>query len=105
MREVERMADEGDTQANMLLDAFIYQMAKDIADMSSVMYMDVDYIILTGGIAYFECVVNGIKGRIGKIAPVEVVLGEDEMTALCNGALRMLRGKEIPKEYSLCNNC
>lgn len=34
-------------RGGMLLDTFIYQMAKDIADMSSVMYMDVDYIILT----------------------------------------------------------
>ena len=35
----------------------------------------------------------------GFLAPVEVVAGEFEMTALALGALRVLRGEEAPREY------
>ena len=58
-----------------------------------------DQIILTGGIAYGEYVVEEIKKRVGFIAPVTVYPGEDELLALAEGALRVMRGDEEVKEY------
>ena len=101
MREVEKRAGSGDEKAKQVLDAFIYQVSKDAGAMASVLSFDVDCIVLTGGIAYSEYVTSGISARIGKIAPVEIVPGEDEMNALSSACLAMLRGEMEIKEYKL----
>ncbi|HAF50394.1 MAG TPA: butyrate kinase, partial [Synergistaceae bacterium] len=54
---------------------------------------------LTGGIAHSEAFVELIKDRVSFIAPVYVRPGEEEMQALVQGALRVLRGVEAAKEY------
>ena len=59
----------------------------------------VDQIIFTGGIAHSETVTKAIGEQVEWIAPVTVYPGEDEMTALAEGALRVLRGEEKAKEY------
>ena len=58
-----------------------------------------DQIIVTGGIAYNESVVNVLKERAGWIAPFTVYPGEDELLALTQGALRVLNGEEKAMEY------
>jgi butyrate kinase len=40
-----------------------------------------------------------VKQRTGFIAPVFVFPGEDEMEAMAEGSLRILRGEEKPREY------
>ena len=88
-----------DEYAKTVLDAFIYQVSKDIGAQAAVLSGNVDQIILTGGIAYGEYVVEEIKKRVGFIAPVTVYPGEDELLALAEGALRVMRGDEEVKEY------
>ncbi len=99
LREVEKMALEGNETAALLLEALPYQVAKEIAAQASVLSGKVDRIILTGGMAYSEKLVQGIQGRVGFLAPVEVVPGEEELTSLAEGALRVLRGEEKPRIY------
>jgi len=55
--------------------------------------------IITGGLAYIPELVDFIQERVLWIAPVFVVPGEDEMLALAEGALRVLRGQEEAKTY------
>jgi butyrate kinase len=88
-----------DPKAKTVLDAFIYQVSKDIGAQAAVLSGKVDQIILTGGIAYGEYVVEEIKKRVSFIAPVTVYPGEDELLALAEGALRVMRGDEEVKEY------
>lgn len=52
MRDILKMMEEGDSKAQLLFDAFIYQVCKDVGAMSTVLKGKVDRIILTGGIAY-----------------------------------------------------
>lgn len=99
MRDVERMAAEGNEEARMVQEAFIYQVAKDIGSMAAVLEGRVDQIILTGGIAYGRTVTDGIQRYCSFIAPFTVYPGEDELLALAQGALRVMRGEEQPKEY------
>lgn len=82
-----------------ILDAFHYQIAKEIGAMAAVLEGRVDAILLTGGIAYGQETVDALKERIGWIAPVAVYPGEDELLALAQGALRVLRGQEEAKIY------
>ena len=59
----------------------------------------VDRIVLTGGMAYAPYLVEAIIDRVGFIAPVTVVPGEEELESLAAGALRVLRHQEEPHEY------
>ena len=99
MRDVEKMVEGGDKNAEEIRDAFIFQVAKNIGSMSCVLKGKVDQIIMTGGIAYDKQVIAGLKERVGFIAPVTVYSGEDELLALAQGALRVLNKEEAAKEY------
>ena len=99
MREVTRMAEEGNEKAAEAKQAFIYQVAKDIGSMACVLKGKVDRIIVTGGIAYGADVVAALKEHAEWIAPFTVYPGEDELLALAQGALRVLNGEEKAMEY------
>ena len=73
--------------------------AKEVGAMAVVMKGKVDQIILTGGIAYGKETVNAISAMVDWIAPITVYPGEDELLALAQGALRVLRGEEKAQEY------
>ncbi|MEG0308325.1 MAG: butyrate kinase [Clostridium sp.] len=98
-REVDKLIDSGDEKAEFILKAMAYQISKEIGGMSTALCGKIDAIILTGGIAYNKRVTNWITESVKFIAPVELVPGEDEMLALAQGALRVLRGEEVPKIY------
>lgn len=99
MREVNRRAESGDREAMMAKEAFLFQVAKDIGSMACVLKGKVDRIIVTGGIAYNEDVVNHLKERAEFIAPFTVYPGEDELLALAQGALRVMNGEEEAMQY------
>ena len=99
MREVTKMADGGNEEAIEAKQAFLLQVAKDIGSMACVLKGKVDQIIVTGGIAYGADVVAALKERAEWIAPFTVYPGEDELLALAQGALRVLKGEEEAKNY------
>ncbi len=99
MRDVAKMVDGGDKNADLVRRAFIMQVAKDIGSMACVLSGKVDQIIITGGIAYDKVVVSGLKERAGFIAPITVYPGEDELLALVQGGLRVMNGEEKAMEY------
>lgn len=98
-REVKKMMEEGNKEAELLYKAMAYQVAKEIGSCAAVLKGEVDAIILTGGLAYGEEYVSWIKERVSFISPVVVYPGEDEMLALAEGGLRVLKGEETAKEY------
>ena len=59
----------------------------------------VDGILLTGGIAYNEPVVEYIRSHCSFIAPVTVYPGENELESLAINALVVLRGTIEAKQY------
>lgn len=97
--EIEKKALAGEKDFKLLYDAFIYQVAKEIGKNAAVLSGEVDSAILTGGIAYSKSVVEGITKMVSFIAPVTVYPGEDELLALAQGGLRVLKGEEKAKEY------
>lgn len=98
MREVAEMA-KTDEKAELVKDAFYYQLGKEVGAMSVVLDGKVDQIILTGGIAYNQITEDYFKEHTGFIAPITVYPGEDELLALAQGALRVMNGEEEAKEY------
>ncbi len=99
MRDVLKLAAEGDEKAKLYEDAFHYQLSKEIGAMSVVLKGKVDQILLTGGIAYGKETQDAIKENVEFIAPVTVYPGEDELLALAQGVLRVMNGEEAAKEY------
>ena len=79
----------------------VYQIAKDIGAMCVVLKGAVDGIILMGGMAHSEMPVGEIEKWVSFLAPVFVFPGEDEMTALAEGGLRVLLKEEEIRKYSL----
>lgn len=98
-RDVERMIESGDKKAELVYKAMAYQIAKEIGGMSTVLSGKVDYTVLTGGLSYSKMLVSMIEDMVGFIAPIKVYPGEDEMQALAEGTLRVIRGREKPKIY------
>ncbi len=52
---------ETDDHAREIRDAFMLQVSKDIGSMACVLKGKVDAVIVTGGIAYNEYIVSGLK--------------------------------------------
>lgn len=98
-REVERRIEQGDSYAKLVYEAMAYQVSKTIGEMAAVLKGEIDAIVLTGGIAYSDMLTNLIKERVSFLGKVLIYPGEDEMEALCLGALRVLRKEEEPKIY------
>ncbi len=98
-REVIKMIEEGNKEAEIVFEAMAYQIAKEIGMCSTVLKGKVDGIILTGGLAYGQELVKWITERVDFISQVIVYPGEDEMAALAQGGLRVLRGEETAKIY------
>lgn len=97
--KVEKMIENGDEKAKLVYSAMAYQVAKEIGSASAVLGGKVDAIILTGGLAYGKGFVKEISERINWIADIIVQPGENELQALAEAALRVLRGEETEKEY------
>jgi len=99
-REVMKKIEQGDNYAKLIFEAMCYQIAKEIGAMAIVLKGKVEAIILTGGIAHNETLVNKIKDHTGWIAPVVVYPGEEEMKALAQAVIRVTDGVEKVKIYS-----
>ncbi|MDR6998665.1 butyrate kinase [Neobacillus niacini] len=97
--KVEEMIKAGNQEAKLVYEAMAYQVAKEIGAASAVLSGKVDAIVLTGGLAYGKDFVRSITNRVNWIADCIVHPGENELQALAEGALRILRSEEEVKLY------
>ena len=100
LREVVRRVDEGDSHAALVFEAMAYQVAREIGARAAALKGRVDAIVLTGGLAYSSRFTDLVASRVAFIAPIHVYPGENELAALAEGALRVLRGEEEPRRYA-----
>ena len=92
--EVERRIAEGEIKAKTVFDAMVYQIAKEIGAMAAVLHGRVNAVLFTGGMAHSQRLISLLTEYVGWIASVTVYPGEDELQALTEGALRVLRHEE-----------
>jgi butyrate kinase len=98
--EVQKAAENGDPKAREVQDALGYQVAKLIGEMAVVLNGEVDGILITGGLANNQYLVDFITRKVQFIGPVYVYPGEDELQSLAINALRVARGEVTPKIYT-----
>lgn len=100
-REIENRVKQGDPHAGLIYEAMAYNIAKNIGKLAAAAAGKVESILLTGGLAYSKMLTDWIVERVGFIAPVCILPGENEMEALAFGALRVLRGEEKAKTFAV----
>jgi butyrate kinase len=99
MREVKKMIADGNEEAAAVFKAMAYQVSKEIGSLAAVLEGQVDCIVLTGGLAYNEDFTSLIEKRVSFAGPVVIFPGEEELPALRDGALRVLKGEETASDY------
>ncbi|PKL11641.1 MAG: hypothetical protein CVV52_13135 [Spirochaetae bacterium HGW-Spirochaetae-8] len=99
-RELRDRIAKGDTSAEFYLRALVYQISKEIASHGAVLEGRVDAVVLTGGLAYYDEMMQMIQARIGYLAPVRIIPGEGEMRSLAQNAQAVLTGEREAMEYA-----
>ena len=89
----------GDEEAARVIAAMVHQIAKEIGAMAAALDGELDAVVLTGGLANNEYVIEKLRTKIAFLGGVVVVPGEDELKALALGCLRVLREEETAKTY------
>jgi butyrate kinase len=97
--EVENRIKNGDEYAKLIYSAISYQVAKEIGALSTVLKGKVDGILLTGGLAFGEMIVDEITERVAHLGPVKSYPGEGEMEALAMNAFMVLNGEIDVRDY------
>ncbi len=98
-REVVDQIERGDARAREVVDAMAYQIAKEIGAMATVLRGVVDAVVLTGAMANSDHLVGLVRERVGFIAEILVLPGENELESLAAGALAVLRGEDEARTY------
>lgn len=94
MLELEKRATQGDEKVKTIYDALAYQIAKEIAAMASVLNFEIDGIIITGGLAHDQFLINELQRKIKKLGKIFIYPGSNENEALAETVARILAGKE-----------
>lgn len=99
LRDVLKMIETGDEKAQLVYDAFVYQVAKEIGAYFAASKGKAQAIIATGGIAFNEKFISDLKSYVGSFTEFHVYAGENEMQALAEGAFRVIDKQELAQEY------
>lgn len=97
--EVEKMIRKGNEEAALVFEALAYQASKSAGEMAVAIGGQVDAIVISGGLAHSEMMVDWIKKWTAFIAPAIVYPGEFEMEALGHGGYRVMTGQEHLQEF------
>ncbi len=99
VREVLKMVDNGDQKAELIYNAFVYQVAKEIGACIAASQGSAQAIGITGGIAHSKRFTDDLKTYVGNLADYHVFPGESEMEALAEGFYRIYDAEEEVLEY------
>ncbi len=91
--------ESGDEEAARVVAAMVHQIAKEIGAMVAALDGELDAIVLTGGLANNEYIIERLRAKIAFLGKTVIVPGEDELKALALGCLRVLKGEETAKTY------
>jgi len=97
--EIERRLEANDEKAQLIYNAMVHQIAKNVAAYPAPLKRAPDAIIITGGLAHSKRLIRDLKAYLRWLAPIVVVPGENEMQALADAAYMALLGEERIREY------
>jgi butyrate kinase len=89
--EVSEMIAKEDVFAKRVMKAMVYQIAKEIGSLYAVTRNNLDAIIITGGLAYNQDVLQPLLEYIDHLGEIVVFPGEDELEALASNMYHYLK--------------
>ncbi len=98
-RVVEERIHQGDPDAQFYFEAMGYTVVKSVGAMYFACKGNIDAVLITGGLAHSKYFIDFLRGYIERVVPVYIYPGEDEMRALAEGTLRVLRKEERLQAY------
>ncbi|NQT33808.1 butyrate kinase [bacterium] len=98
--EILERIKNGDEEAGLCLRGMIYQIAKEIGAMAAVMHGKIDAILITGGLAHSEAIIDLLRPYISFLGRLILYPGEGELQALAEGAFRVIDGIEEALDYN-----
>lgn len=96
---IEKRIADGDKHAEFIIYAMAYQVAKEIGAMCTVLDGKPDMIILSGDLFQYSLFSNILIQKIEKISSVTVYPNEDEIDALAQNAIGVMKGEIEVLEY------
>ncbi|PSH03796.1 MAG: butyrate kinase [Acidobacteria bacterium] len=99
LREVEQRIEQGDQYAGLVFRSMVYQIAKEIGAMSCALQGRVDAIVITGEMSHSRRLTCAVCEAVKWIAPIKVYPGGNELRALAEGVLRVMRNEEPGREF------
>lgn len=98
-QKISKMIQEGHVLSKRVMQAMVYQIAKEIGSLYAVTHGDLDAIIITGGLAFNDDVVKPLLEYLDHLGNIFVFPGEDELEALNYNIQEFFKGKINLKEY------
>lgn len=97
--EVSDMIAEGHIEAERVVQAMVYQIAKEIGALHALTKGQLDAILLTGGLAYNQDIIQPLIEMIDHLGDISIHPGENELESLAFNMLKYLNGEIEAKEY------
>ncbi len=97
--KVSDMIAEGHVLAKRVMKAMVYQIAKEIGSLYAVTRGNLDAIIITGGLAYNQDVLQPLLAYLNHLGEIVTYPGEDELEALNYNVVTLVQGKQELKKY------
>jgi len=97
--EVAEMINDGQVFAKRIMKAMVYQIAKEIGSLYAVTRGNLDAIIITGGLAYNQAVLQPLLEYLDHLGEIVVYPGEDELEALAYNMYQLLTEQTELKYY------
>lgn len=98
--EVSEMIANGSTVARDVLNAMVYQIAKEIGALYAISKGNLEAIIITGGLAYNQDVLMPLLEYIDHLGEIVVYPGEHELETLAKNMNQVLTGEMKSKKYN-----
>ena len=98
-QEIEQSIMNGDAQTLLIVDAMIYQIAKEIGGLHATFSGKTSALIVTGGLANSKYLIRKLNKYLTFIQPHIIYPGSFELEALANGVINVLNKKDTAKVY------
>ena len=96
---IEQQIKQDNQQTELIVDAMVYQIVKEIGGLYSTFSGEISALIFTGGLANSKLLINKLNEYLNFMKPHIIYPGSFELEALTRGVLRVLEGLEEAKEY------
>ncbi len=96
---VSDMLADNRVEAIRVVDAMVYQIAKEIGALHAATRGQLDAIILTGGLAYNQDIIQPLIETIDHLGDINIYPGENELESLAFNMRAYLEGRITAREY------